>query len=462
MGSPAVPPAPVDLPERDLPLWRAAAAVLDGNWTGTHTVPSRTLYPHQWSWDTAFICVGLAHLAPDRAWRDLASLFATQWPDGRVPHIVFDPAVTERDYFPGPGFWRGPTVPEARRHPIEADQPPVPSRVTSGLVQPPVHALGAWEIYRRAADRAAVDRLRWFYPRLVAQQDYLAGNRDIGGAGLVSIVHPWESGLDNSPCWDPALADVPVLTGLLRRYRRRDNQVAASQHRPTDDDYARYLALALAYRDGGYQDGELLGRHPFLVECPGFNALRGAAELALARIAEVIGADPAPHRAAAALITRTLSARLFDPGSGMFHALDVRTGRLAPARCVNGLLPLILPGLPADRVAALVGAVGSPWFCGPDGSPVSSYDRTATDFEALRYWRGPVWVNMNWLLVRALREHGQLALAAAVRAAVLDLVRRYGCHEYFAADTGHGIGSPAFSWTAALTLDLLAMPDVRE
>ena len=66
-------------------------AVLDANWMGHATRASARLYPHQWSWDSAFICVGLAHTAPERAWRDLHSLFAAQWPDGRVPHIVFDP-----------------------------------------------------------------------------------------------------------------------------------------------------------------------------------------------------------------------------------------------------------------------------------------------------------------------------------------------------------------------------------
>jgi hypothetical protein len=327
---------------------------------------------------------------------------------------------------------------------------------SSGIVQPPVHALGAWANYQRAhtnaapaaADEAA-DELRWLYPRLVAQQDYLAGARDVGGAGLASIVHPWESGLDNSPAWDQALAAVPVTRELLRTYRRRDVGVVAAGHRPTDDDYARYLAIATSYRDGG-------DRHPFLVECPGFNALRGAAELALAQIAAVVGADPEPHRTRSAAITRALVERLYDSATGMFHARDVRTGRLSPAHCVNGLLPLLLPELPATQVATLVVAANSARFGVTERMAMPSYDRGAADFDPLRYWRGPVWSNMNWLIWRGLRTHGQHALARTVRAALLDLVRRSGCYEYFHADTGQGIGAPEFSWTAALTLDLLA------
>ncbi|MGX7670328.1 MGH1-like glycoside hydrolase domain-containing protein [Plantactinospora sp. DSM 117369] len=481
---------PVDVPEHlgeaDAETWRGAAAILATNWTGTHTVPSRTLYPHQWSWDAGFISIGLAHVAPDRAWRDLRSLFAAQWPDGRVPHIVFDPGVTERDYFPGPTFWTGggPFRPGGVTH--DGDLPAAsvgtasgglpspngraasggigasgngagPVRLSSGIVQPPVHAVGAWEVYRRAPDEAATAELRWLYPRLVAQQEYLATARDVGGAGLAAIVHPWESGLDNSPCWDEALGAVPVAAEVLRRYARRDNQVVSSDHRPTDDDYARYLAIALSYRDGGYRDADLAVRHPFLVECPGFNALRGAAELALARIAEVVGADPAPHRDQAAEITRQLLDRLFVPATGMFHALDVRTGRHSPARCVNGLLPLVLPGLPAAQVASLVAALESTRF-GVGPMPVPSYDRSAVDFDPFRYWRGPVWFNINWLLRSGLRTHGRDGLADKLRSALLDLARNSGYYEYFHPDSGAGIGSAAFSWTAALTLDLLAEP----
>lgn len=436
-------------------LWREATAILDANWTGRHVVPSRTLYPHQWSWDAAFIAVGLAHIDPGRAWRDLRSLFAAQWPDGRMPHIVFDPDVTDRDYFPGPAFWTGDTG-----HPA-TPAAPAASALTSGIVQPPVHAIGAWAIYRRSPDDASTEHLRWLYPRLVAQQEYLDTARDVAGAGLSSIVHPWESGLDNSPSWDDAMAAVPVTRDLLRHHARRDVQVISSDHRPTDDDYRRYVAIALSYRSDGYRDADLRGRHPFLVECPGFNALRGAAELALARIAEVVGADPAPHRARAAAITELLVDRLYDPGTGMFHALDVRTGRLSPARCVNGLLPLVLPDLPETQVASLVSEIVSPRFGLGAGLAVSSYDRSAADFDPLRYWRGPIWFNVNWLLWRGLRAHGRDTLAATLRTALLDLARGSGCHEYFHPNTGQGIGSPAFSWTAALTLDLLADDQAR-
>ncbi|MDO3704390.1 hypothetical protein Q3W71_22255 [Micromonospora sp. C28SCA-DRY-2] len=427
-------------------LRRLALSTLDGNWEHDHTVPSRTLYPHQWSWDSAFIAIGLAHVRPERAWRELDSLFRAQWADGRVPHIVFNPATRVGAYFPGPDFWRTEVAAAA------------PAVATSGLVQPPVHALAAWLVHRRdpgPATRAALGRL---YPRLVAQQRYLAERRDAGGGGLASIVHPWESGLDNSPAWDAPMAAVPADAAVMRAYRRHDTAHADAAHRPTDLDYARYLAIVAAYRDHGYRDDGLADRQPFLVECPLFNAAMGLAEHALAEIAAVVGADPGPHRERAAGITEALVRRLYDPATGTFHPLDLRTGRLVPARTVLGLAPLVLPDLPARQVDALVVEACSARFgvAGRMERPLPSYDRTAPDFEPLRYWRGPSWLNTTWLVRRGLLTHGRPELAAGLRGSMLDLVTGAGCHEYFHPDTGAGLGSPAFGWTAALLLDVLA------
>ncbi|MER5337811.1 hypothetical protein [Micromonospora sp. NPDC002717] len=427
-------------------LRQIAVATLDGNWEHDHTVPSRTLYPHQWSWDSAFIALGWAHVRPDRAWRELASLFRAQWADGRVPHIVFNPALRPGSYFPGPEFWDSALAEGA------------PAAATSGLVQPPVHAPAAWLAYRRCPSEDGRAALRRLYPGLVAQQRYLTTRRDVGGGGLACIVHPWESGLDNSPAWDAPMAAVPADAAVMRAYRRHDTTHADAAHRPTDLDYARYVAIVASYRQHRYRDAELAAHHPFLVECPLFNAAMGAAEHALARIAPVVGADPGPHRERAARITEALVHRLYDPTTGTFQPRDLRADRLVPARTVLGIVPLILPDLPARQATALVAEACSPRFglAARMDRPLPSHDRTAPDFEPLRYWRGPSWMNVNWLVRRGLLTHGRPDLAAGLRDSMIELVALSGCHEYFHPDTGAGLGSPAFGWTAALLLDVLA------
>jgi glycogen debranching enzyme len=136
----------------------------------------------------------------------------------------------------------------------------------------------------------------------------------------------------------------------------------------------------------------------------------------------------------------------------------VLTRTLSPARCINGLVPLLLPGLPTGQVEAIMAEARSARFGLPErtGLPLPSHDRTAPDFDTLRYWRGPVWINVNWLVRRGMLVHGYRGEAEDLRTAMIRLVHRSGHFEYYDPDSGAGIGAPAFSWTAALSLDLLA------
>ncbi|MFE9449481.1 hypothetical protein [Streptomyces sp. NPDC006739] len=420
-----------------------AAQVLQANWTGGSTVPSRSLYPHQWSWDSAFIAIGLRHVSPLRAQTELETLLGAQWADGRVPHIVFNPSVPLDAYFPSPDFWRSSTAGRAAGAPRTVQ--------TSGIVQPPVHALAAWLVHR---SDPVLSHARGFlprvYPRLAAWHRYLLHRRDLGGGGLASVVHPWEQGMDNSPCWDAPLARITPAPA--RSFRRADLDHGAPEDRPTDLDYGRYVRLAADYRDGGYADGE----GEFAVEDPAFNALLAASEHALARIAAELGAAASARHARAERLTGAILDRLWDPARGMFFCRDVRGGGLVPERGVSGLVPLLLPGLPREISGALVRTLSGPHFgLGATTALVPSYDLLGEAFDPHRYWRGPAWFNTAWLLERGLRTHGEPARADVLREAVLSLADRTDFAEYVDPYTGEACGATGFGWTAALTLDLL-------
>ena len=222
-------------------LRQAAVDTLTGNWTGAVTLPSRAQYPHQWSWDSAFIAVGLAEVSQERAQRELLNLFGAQWDIGRLPHIVYNDDA-DAAYFPGPGFWASDRMSGA------------PSVSTSGIVQPPVHARAALTVATRD-EHGARDFLAEAYPKLAAQHRYLIECRDVARTGLACVVHPWESGMDNSPAWDPMLADLDAARP--RSFVRRDLSHVPATERPSDADYIAYVSLAESYRDIGYDDGRL-------------------------------------------------------------------------------------------------------------------------------------------------------------------------------------------------------------
>jgi hypothetical protein len=415
----------------------AATGVLLENWRGDHTVPAAGLYPHQWSWDSAFIAFGLRHVSPRRARLELETLLGAQWTDGRIPQIVFDPA-KGAEYSPGPSFWRSPELPGSS-----------PVATTAGFVQPAVHAWAVLAVHESDPEGSARARfLERAYPRLVAWHAYLTGRRDRGGRGLVSIVHPWEPGTDNSPLWDAVLATVPDTP--RDPFDRPDLAHAGDGERPSDRDYGRYYWLAERYRDHDCDDRD--EAYPFLVEDPLSNALLARSELALADIAACIGADPAPHRSRAADLTAALD-QLWHDDLGIHTAADTRTGDLVPVATVNGLVPLVLPGI--RHTGRLVDTLTGPGFLGSGARLVPSTAVTADAYDPRLYWRGPAWFNTSWLVAEGACVQGRPDIAAALRRAIVDLAAPGDHPEYVGPMDGAPHGTRRFSWTAALVLDVL-------
>ncbi|GAA1557470.1 trehalase family glycosidase [Actinomadura kijaniata] len=419
-------------------LWQAAARVLDANWTGTATVPSPGLYPHQWSWDSAFVALGLARHRPERARRELLSLFRGQWGDGLLPHVVFNSAVARHGYFPGPELWCSDRQRAGPR-----------GVVTSGLTHPPLHALAALRLHECAPDtEPSRDFLARLYPKLVAQHRYLAEVRDYEGTGLVSICHPWESGLDNSPAWDRPLAALQLPPTAYAPHR-------VSRTLPTGEDYDRYVWLVTLLRETGYSHDYLREEHPFAVEDPLVNATYLASTHALAELAAIVGGDAVPHRERAERVHHAMLDRLWDRDTGCFRARDLREDRLLPVVTVASFAPLLDPELPAATVRNLVDMLLSARFAGAAGYPVPTCDIQAPAFDRGGFWRGPTWINTNWLLWHGALGHGLTVIADLLYGSTLRLVRQSGFREYFDPFDGTGRGSHDYSWSAALVLDLL-------
>ncbi|WP_229071928.1 hypothetical protein [Actinoplanes sp. DH11] len=189
---------------------------------------------------------------------------------------------------------------------------------------------------------------------------------------------------------------------------------------------------------------------------PGLDALLGAADLALSQIAGALGrpADADRHRDRAQAVAATMTRRLWDPSTGTFRARDPRTGEAGPAHTAGGLLPLLLPDLPAEHAEAILAEVASERFGMPfrTGLPVPIAGASA---------RGPIRPDLNWLLRRGMLVHGRRREAEELRVAVTGLVHANGHYAEYDPHTGEGLGASCDERTAALCLDLLADRSVR-
>ncbi|MCT7373501.1 amylo-alpha-1,6-glucosidase [Chelativorans salis] len=421
-------------------LARRASQILRENDRGAYTVPTKGLYPFQWNWDSCLTALGFAAFDEDRAWREMETLFAHQWPDGMVPHIIFHQ--DDDGYFPGPDVWQtGRSVP------------------TSGITQPAVAGFAARRIFERSKDKAAsAARVRSLVQKIDRWHAFLYSARDPRGEGLVAIIHPWESGRDNAIDWDEPFQRVP--SEGIAPYRRRDVDHADPAHRPTKEQYDRYLWLLEHFRRHEWDNEVLHDLSPFRVVDPGFNAILIRSCADLAALAEELGAKKvaSANRARAKKGLKALE-RLWSERHGQYLCLDRTTESLIDSPSVGGLIAVF-----AAVSEARAGAIGARITEMAERCcyVVPSHDPADPRFDAKRYWRGPAWLIVNYLISDGLAAAGMDAVAETIRASSLQLIEKGGFAEYYDPLTGEPCGGDRFTWTAAMVLEFLRGGEARE
>jgi glycogen debranching enzyme len=402
-----------------------AVRVLASNRRDGYTIPSETLYPFQWNWDSAFVAVGLAGVDPGAAMEEIETLLSATWPDGMLPQIVF--WADAEGYFPGPDEWG------AGFDGVE----------TSGISQPPVVATAARRVYEVTDDDGFRDRV------LAPLDSHLAWwRRERSTDGVVYARHPWETGMDDSPAWRRPLERFDPGDVVYERADRKSADLA--DQRPTDWDYDRYVALVRQGREVGWDEAVLRERCPFRVEDVLTNSVYVRACEDLAALFASAGDEAAAERwrDQAAETRAVMRDRLWSATLGQFVSYDRVADEPLLERTVAGLLPTF-GGVPTDAQFEQLRSTLDRYFALDYAAPTYVGD----DFDPDRYWRGPVWINTNWLLERGLRRYGADAAADRVREDSLTLLDCEGFREYFNPLTGAGRGGDDFAWSAALYLD---------
>jgi len=414
---------------KTIDLDQRAIAILRENEWGDYTLPTKGLYPYQWNWDSMFVALGFSEIDIDRAWTEVESLFQGQWQNGMAAHIIFrqdDPS-----YFPGPKVW------------ATAHNPP-----TSGCSQPPVAATIVRDLYQKNPAYGK-ERLAELFPKLMAWHRWFHSMRVISGGTGIAVTHPWESGRDNSPDWDEALANVDPSG--ISPYTRRDTGHVDADMRPTDAQYDRYIKLVEYGRDCSWDHAQITREGPFAVADPGITFILMRADNDLKALAKILKIKGAIKEINSWQTRRNGAANyLWNPERGAYTARDLRTNQHADGLSSVAFLSFYAGISKQGRDASLMQNLRRILNAAEYGVP--SFDPHHEKFDSRRYWRGPTWAIINYLIARGLSEFGHEHEARQIRRNTRKMIEKSGFFEYFDPLTGAGAGGDNFTWTAAIWL----------
>jgi hypothetical protein len=267
--------------------------------------------------------------------------------------------------------------------------------VEADVTKPPLLAWAAWKLFEHSRDAEFLDEI---YEAVCRWNRWWFEKNDLDGNGLCEYQHPFSSGLDDSPLWDEGMP----------------------------------------------------------VESPDLNTYLALQEEALANMARLLGEGEEAEmweRRCQTLIERLIQQE-WDPQTGVFWA--TRQGKRVNVLTPFNLFPLITGRLPAEITARLVENLVDEKRFWPR-YPVPTVALDDPHFDPEQMWRGPTWINVNYLFIEGLQRAGYPHLARRLRDRTLEMVSCLeDICEYYNPLTGENPprAAPIFGWSSAIFIDL--------
>jgi hypothetical protein len=409
-----------------------AQKILIGNRKRGYTLPTNNkLYPAQWNWDSAFIALGYSYFNLNFALKEIKTLLDGQWKDGMIPHILFHN--TNTNYYPNHTAWNcGNKI------------------RSSGITQPPVLASILKEIIdKNKITKIQKKEIKKFVIKIKKSHEWFIKNRDPKKTGLVSILHPWESGYDNSSLWDEPMNKVKIEKNI--QYKRADNKVINPEHRPLNIDYDRYVTIKNDLRKKKYDPKKIFKTGLFNVVDIGFNSIFLKSNKDLIILLKKFNLDSSTIINYIKITEKNIL-KYFDKKKQTFFCFDLRNKKKIFIPSITNYL-ILYADIKNSKINDILiknlkkHNLKEKYF-------FSSIKPNHKSFEEKRYWRGPVWINCNWFIYKGLMNKDE-KYSNKIKERTVRLVEKKGFHEYYSCKNGKPMGANNFSWSAALYLDLI-------
>ncbi len=408
-----------------------AKKTLLGNRKRGYTLPTNNkLYPAQWNWDSGFIALGYSYFNLNFALKEINTLLDGQWKDGMVPHILFHN--TKTNYYPNYTAWNcGNKI-----H-------------SSGITQPPILATILKEILNKnKINKTQLLNIKKIIKKIKKFHEWFIQFRDPKKTGLVSILHPWESGYDNSPIWDEPMNKVKIEKNI--KYKRADNKVVNPEFRPLNIDYDRYVTIKNNLRKIQYDPKKVYKSSFFNVVDVGFNSIFLKANKDLVSLLDTFGFNKTKIDNYIKLTEKNFL-KLYDKKRKTFFSKDLKNKKKIYIPSITNYF-VLFADLNNDKVnKKLIQNLKK--HNSKEKYFFSSIKPNHKSFEEKRYWRGPVWINCNWFIYKGLKNKDKL-FSDKIKNKTIQILEKKGFFEYFSCKNGQPMGANNFSWSAALYLDL--------
>ncbi len=212
-----------------------------------------------------------------------------------------------------------------------------------------------------------------------------------------------------------------------------------------------------------YDEAAIYEKSPFLIQDPLLNSILCKSNENLTEIGKTLGKDTGQIQEWYDQTTKPLRGKLWHADHGGSDVFDLRAGEPIGTLTAAGFMPLLCGGPSAAQAKVMYKYIESRAFCRMDDHrcfSIPNYNLDGDSLDTSNYWRGPVWINTNCLLLQGLRRYGFHEKAESVRRDMITLIERCGFPEYFDPYKGSGYGTDNSSWTAALFLDV-ALEEVK-
>ena len=412
-------------------LIKDAQKTLLNNRRKGYTLPTNNkLYPAQWNWDSAFIALGYSYFNLNFALKEIKTLLEGQWKDGMVPHILFHD--TNTNYYPNYTAWKcGNKI-----H-------------SSGITQPPILATILKQILdKNKISQKQLHEVKKIIKKIKKFHEWFIKFRDPKKTGLVSILHPWESGYDNSPIWDGPMEKVIIEKDL--KYKRADNKVINPAQRPLNIDYDRYVTIKNNLRKNKYNPKKVFKSSFFNVVDVGFNSIFLKANKDLVTLLNKFNFDNSKIKKYIKITEKNIL-KLYDKEKGTFFSKDIKNKKKIIIPSITNYFVLFADLNNISINNRLIKNLKK--HNDKEKYFFSSIKSNHKTFEEKRYWRGPVWINCNWFIYKGLKNKDNL-FSNKVKSKTMQIIEKKGFFEYFSCKNGKPMGAKNFSWSAALYLDL--------